>query len=195
MTRLIAATSLFVFFFAGVPAQAEIYRYFSPDGTMHVSDQPLPGYKPLPTDKVIIGGDPDRRDDFTQYLQPPPAESAEQTKLLEREAKRMGKDLKSYKFKKKFQAECRYKKDDRPVRGGIVCTLSFPGEFHVGRVPMRYVHDIEVFTLQVTRSFSRKESQPSFLIQSLVNIEGDPTPVCSFDYNQQFDVITPILVP
>ena len=74
---------------------------------------------------------------------------------------------------------------------GFYCGFLFPGDFPVGGVPMRYIHDIEYGTLMAAKTLMR-EMDHDFTFQALVNINGNPVPVCSYMYSLQYDMLTPL---
>jgi hypothetical protein len=110
---------------------------------------------------------------------------------LTREAKKMANVLKSMHSIMKFRSECVFKAGEMAnIQDSVACSMYFPGDYAVGNVPMRYVHDIEAFTQKTAVSFTRTKSPVSFVLQALVKVDGDYVPLCYFMYVKEFDSLT-----
>jgi len=113
---------------------------------------------------------------------------------LAREAKRIANIIRSQQVSVKFYSECSVSHTPVPH---IICNMFFPTA--LGN--MRYVHEIEAFTLDLATSFARDYSV-SFEIYAIMKdrgdkaaaikvkqsqVKGDFIPVCAYAYWKEFD--------
>lgn len=127
-----------------------------------------------------------------------PSDKTDNSRLV-RESKKIEKIIRSRRFKVKFYSECTTELS--PV-AHINCELFFP----TVSGNMRYLHEIEAFTLDLARSFASKGSV-SFAIYAMMKdrgdkeaairvkqsqVQGDFIPVCAYAYWKEFDKLESI---
>jgi hypothetical protein len=146
------------------PAQRvykDIYRYRDAAGVIHLSN--LPGAKlkqsyPAPTPEQQIKANNQKLTQMSKKME-----------LVIRRA-----------YPNQFQTTC-YAKDNL-----VFCRLRFPGNYSIGNVPQRYLHEMQEIAHGIAIAF-RRDYAPSFWIQPQVKVGGDYDLVGNYIYDEVFD--------
>jgi len=107
------------------------------------------------------------------------------------EVKRMERVLNSNSRKFGYKAKCK-SSDQSPEGDETICHLQFVGNYSIGRVPFRFVHQVENITRNFAVAFSRAREPRPFTLQSTVSVEGNQAPIYIISYSKHFDSLTTI---